>query len=74
MDESQDSKEHHPVYPTPTKGPVSDDHSNYATQKHYAGEDLDKSMRRAFIAIVVIFGLLFMYAVAAWTGKFMFRL
>lgn len=72
MDKTEDNKtvdsEVQPVYPTATKGSLSDDHSTYAVQQEFAGEDPDKHMGAYFIAFMVVIGILFIFAVKSLGG------
>ena len=57
-----------PVYPEPTRGSLSDSHTNYAVQKKWAGGDPDKNMHAYFIGAMIIFGVLFILAIKSITG------
>jgi hypothetical protein len=77
MDKEEENKtttppEPQPIYPTATKGSLSDDHSQYGTEKTFAGGDLDKDMGKYFVAFVIVMGLLFIMAVKSFIGEFFF--
>lgn len=62
------SAENQPVYPEVTKGTFSDDHTTYATQQRFAGEDPDKHMGAYFVVFMIVIGLLFIFAVKLLGG------
>ena len=56
------------VYPTPTKGTLSEDHSAYGAPKQWAGGDPDKNTKAYFIAFLIVMGILFIFAVKSLSG------
>ena len=72
MDKEEADKAVKPLYPTPVKGPLSDDHSDYGAPKQWAGGDPDKYTRYYFIGFLVFMVLLFIVAVKSLSGASFF--
>ena len=74
MDKEQtDDNTTEPLYPEPTKGSLSEDHSQYGKPGQWAGGDPDKNLQKYFIAFMVIMGILFIMAVKSLSsGSFFF--
>lgn len=58
-----------PLYPEPTKGALTDDHSNYGKNVEFAGGDPDKNNKAYFFIFVLMMCFLFAIAVSSLSGE-----
>jgi hypothetical protein len=56
------------AYPTPVKGPLSDDHSAYAKPVKFAGEDPDNHLRIYYMIFLIMVIVAFIMVIKALSG------